>query len=730
MRLILILLAGMLPLSTQAALPSSAGHKLDKRLAVIAAAAQEQRAQPLMAAALNREIFRLNTPLETRWNAAGQVQVYLHYARDGVPPLTNTLAALGAENILVSQPLAVVQAWVPADRLYDMASLPEVTRITVPRYAVVKGALQRLPLPRTGSVESQGDQILNAQLYRTLTGYTGAGVAVGVISDGDSGVSTDQGTGDLPATIWNDPNNSTWGSTGAEGTAMMEIIYDLAPGANLGFCGPGTTAEFVQCLNDFTSHFGNTNLVIVDDLGYPGIAMFTDDPDFAVPIQQFQTANPGVRLVTAAGNDADSFWAGTWNPTSINQTINGITYTQAQNFGSTNTQLLFTVQPGDTAQYILEWADTWPPSSSTQNDPYDYDVVLFDASNNQPLACNQGFNISNNQPCNQTNSQPINTPGPQPVQGNVWTNSSSLAKNVYLEILYAPSNVSPGPNPNLKVLIESTNSQIYTTPRTAAGSIYGQSALAYPAEITAGADSAISPDSIEGYSSQGPVFMSQPGVPSFTRMKPDFVGIDCVSVTGAGGFSSPFCGTSAAAPHIAALVALFESGFPNQDPYTLLQAGAKSLGSGSPNGVYGHGLPDAVRSVAPYYGNPAATISAPASNTTVDTGQTVNFAGNCSANGVPGSVSYDWNFGANSGVADSTATSPSVSFKFVGQYTVTLTCTNQFGNTASATLNFTVQAGSSGSSGGGGGLGMITLAALLLMWIAVVLVKPAGWPQH
>ncbi|MGH8415088.1 MAG: PKD domain-containing protein, partial [Gammaproteobacteria bacterium] len=397
-----------------------------------------------------------------------------------------------------------------------------------------------------------------------------------------------------------------------------------------------------------------------------------------------------------------------------------------QNFGSNanpKTQMSFYVQPGDTVQYLLEWGDTWPSlNGSPPNDPNDYDVVLFDASNNQPLACNQGINLSMDQPCNQTNSSATNTPGPQPVQGNIWKNTSSSQKSVYLEILFDPAH-DGNPDPNLKLLISSSTSYAYTSPRTAAGSIYGQSALPSPYEITAGADSAASPDSIESYSSQGPVFFSQPGAPSFTRMKPDFVGIDCVSVTGAGGFSNPFCGTSAAAPHIAALVALFESGFPSDDPYDLLKAGAKPLGNGgSPNGVYGYGLPDAVRSVASHYANPVASISSPASGATVETGTAVSFSGNCSANSVPGSLSYDWNFGSNSGVADSSATNPSVSFTFVGQYTVTLTCTNAFGNTGTATRDFTVKAASSGGSSGGGGgaLGLLALACLLITRLAAV----------
>jgi PKD domain/Subtilase family len=720
-------LAGALP---HTVLATDSTHKLGTRIAVIAAAAQENRSQVLMSSALTREIFQRNSPLEARWNAAGEVQVSLHYDRSGAPPKLNSLKALGANSIVVSEPLAVVQAWVPAGALYQLAALPEVTRITIPRYAMVKRAFSGSPLPRTGSVDSQGDQILNAQLYRTLTGFTGAGVSVGVISDGDDHIASSQSTGDLPAAIWDDPSLP---GSGDEGTAMMEIVHDLAPGANLGFCGPETDVDFVQCLTDFANHFGDSNLVIVDDLGFPGIAMFTDDPDFAVPIQQFQASNPDVRLVTAAGNDAENFWTGSWNPTSIDQTINGINYTEAQNFGSStspNTGMSFYVEPGDTVDYILEWADSWPSlSGNPPDDPNDYDVALLDSQGNI-LSCVQGenFGVATDPPsatsCPYTGAPAsTTTPGPQPVMGFYWTNNGSSTANVSLEILYRLADGNP--DQHLKVLVFTQNYQVTISPRTAAGSIYGQSALPYPAEITAGADNENSPDSIEFYSSQGPIFLSQPATGSSMRMKPDFVGVDCVSVTGAGGFPNPFCGTSAAAPHIAALVALLESGFPGDDPYDLLMAGAMPLGSGSPNGVYGYGLPNAVHSVASMYGSPTASITAPANGAILTTGQATNFSGNCSANGAPGTVGYDWNFGAASGIGDFTTANPSVTFKYAGQYMVTLTCTNQFGNTGTASINFSVQTTPSSGSGGGG-WGMMTLGALLLLQLSSALLGKSG----
>ncbi len=709
--------------------PPVVSGKLDARLAVIAHAAAEQRLAPLMGAALNRELTRQNSPLQARWNAAGQVQVYLHYDRFGLPPSRTELSALGATRVVRSPALGVVQAWVPATQLNAAASLPEVARVTVPRYAYAKRAPHSGAMPRTGSVDTEGDQILGAATFRQATGYTGQGITLGVLSSGATGIAQDQSTGDLPSNVWVDPN---YPGSGAEGTAMMEIIYDLAPGVKrLLFCGPNTTADFVNCLSDMANQGVN---VIVDDLGFPGVALFTDG-GFATAVENFAQAHPGIQLVTAAGNDATAFWAGTWNSTPVNVTVNGVHYTQAQNFGTAaapDAQMSFGVQPGDTVSWVVEWDDPWVDSSSitktTPNDPNDYDVVLFGA-NGTALACNQGINLSTtNGSCNQTNTQPLNTPGPQPLQGNQWQNTGKSAVTVYLDIFYVAGN--PGPAIKVQVFSQNAN-KVSTSPQTPTGSIYGQSALPYPYEITVGAINAGDAFNgnyiIEPYSSRGPVQLQFPSPTS--RMKPDFVSVDCVQVTGVGGFPAPFCGTSAAAPHIAGLIALLESAYPAPNPYQLLQDGAIPLGNGTPNGIYGYGLAniqDTLNKVPPPL---AVSFTVPS---TVTTATPVTFQGGCLANGSANGVTYSWNFGNTASPATSTATNPAVTFSSAGNIAVSLQCTNNQGTTNTVTRSVNVTAppasntGSSSSHGGGGSLDLFTLALLLLSAGAVTRRKAGG----
>lgn len=688
----------------QAATPTGTGT-LDKRLMPIADAAERHVEAPLMRAALSRQAAHLNTPFDARWDATGKVQVYLHLTPGSTGPGTQALTALGATGIRQSRELGVIEAWVPAAALNSATKLQGITRVTLPRYALHRKAPTLGPVALTGSVDTQGDNLLGAASFRSQTGINGSGITLGVISDGDDSISESQATGDLPSNIWNDPNDAggsngfSAASSGDEGTAMMEIVYDLAPGVKrLGFCGPQTDVDFITCLDDFASDISAN--IIVDDLAFPGGAMFTTDT-FTSGVQSFATAHPGIHLVAATGNDGTGYWQGTWTPESVSTTVNGVSYTLANNFGSAP-YLQLTVPAGDTIAYILQWSDPWD-DNATVNDPNDYDVVVFDNPNGlsggssagqKAVACNQGINVGPTSPttvCNQSNSQPLNTPGPTPVQGSEWkaVKSGGLSSSTYyLEVLQRSGDGSPAPNLKILVFDVTEPEQVLVNPRTA-GSVYGHAALAAPTEISAGAINAqlASPGNlafIEAYSSEGPVESGVTGEIMQSIPKPDFSAPDCVSVTGAGGFPSPFCGTSAAAPHIAGLVALLMQGYPNQDPYTLLQDAASQpdpgASSGSPpfNGSYGYGVPVLTslltQSIFPV---PAASISSPSEGAKLVIGQPFSFVSSCTT-ASSHTLQPSWDFGG-SGAASSTAQDPSVTFNTAGNYTFTLTCTDTAG---------------------------------------------------
>src|SRR5207247_1198315 len=126
-----------------------------------------------------------------------------------------------------------------------------------PTVGPVVGGLAVAPPPRRADV-------LRAQ------GLDGNGVVVGVISDGIDSVQAAQATHDLPDVVVPNDLRCQRGA-GDEGTALLEIVHDVAPGAKLLFSGPASSLDMidtVECLVDAGAN------VIVDDLGFFGEPYF------------------------------------------------------------------------------------------------------------------------------------------------------------------------------------------------------------------------------------------------------------------------------------------------------------------------------------------------------------------------------------------------------------------------------------------------------------------------
>jgi len=124
-------------------------------------------------------------------------------------------------------------------------------------------------------------------------------------------------------------------------------------------------------------------------------------------------------------------------------------------------------------------------------------------------------------------------------------------------------------------------------------------------------------NTIEPYSSEGPVTIRFPT--NETRSKPDITGVDNVSVTGAGGFGSPFPGTSAAVPHITGIAALIWSKDPSKSAAEIKTA---ILNNADPKGdsfIFGSGLANASSAYYSLY-PPGISITSISPSTGVNTG--------------------------------------------------------------------------------------------------------------
>src|SRR4030095_14250481 len=125
----------------------------------------------------------------------------------------------------------------------------------------------------------------------------GTDVRVCLRSDGIDSLQEAQPTNDLPDVVV--PNDARCQrGVGDEGTALLEIVHDVAPSAKLLFSGPASSLDMidaVQCLTDAGAD------VIVDDLGVFGEPFFEDGP-VAAAVDAAVTA--GVSYHSSAGNEA------------------------------------------------------------------------------------------------------------------------------------------------------------------------------------------------------------------------------------------------------------------------------------------------------------------------------------------------------------------------------------------------------------------------------------------
>jgi subtilisin family serine protease len=473
------------------------------------------------------------------WQQGAWLHVYveLHTTAQDV---LDVLRAHGLAIERVNDNFGVVQGWIiPAD-IPGLADLDAVIAITpvLPGYH------------RTGAVNSQGDAASRANLVRAQ-GYDGIGVTVGVISNGIDSLGSAQATGDLGSVAV--PPGCQAG-TGDKGTAMLEIVHDLAPGASLLFASAGMgNLDFINAVNCLRAAGAR---IIVDDVGLFDEPYFQDG---SVATTVRTTVLAGVSYATAAGNDALSrleqpFCPG---PGGFHDFVCGS--------GTTGNEI--DVPPGTTLFCDLQWNDPFGGSAN------DYDLLAEDAIGGTLLA------VSNNM---QNGTQ-------NPYEFITWHNPLGVTVPVLIGIGFFQ-----GQGRLLKLYCFDNQAAVqFVTVDTPSSSIFGHAAV--PEVVTAAAIDLNSPGpaTVENFSSQGPVNIFFPA--QETRPKPDIAGFDGVSTTLA--HFSPFFGTSAAAPHVAAVAALLLSKNPFLTPAqvkTALMTGAVDIGALGFDYVAGAGRLDAL----------------------------------------------------------------------------------------------------------------------------------------
>ena len=450
---------------------------------------------------------------------------------------------LGLQLVLVSPDQHLITGFLPILKIGDLGTVPGFASIT-PVWA-----------PKLRAAVSEGDAAMKTDVYRDTTGATGAGIAVGVISDSanqadtnrdgnpDRGLAESQRTGDLPATgvdiIQDGPTNGT-----DEGRGMMEVIHDIAPGASLifntGVYGPQQMATAIQALVQAGAD------VIVDDVGYVNEPMF----NYGVLGQAVEGAVANeVVYVTAAGNEGDNGWFDVGRFTS-GRVGNVVGNFQDFNAGAgTDTLQNFVLQTGQTLDLVLQWDETFLEGGSYRGEyqvTNDVNVLITDKTGTRVLE--------------QFTDVAMHTD--EALERVVFTNNGFYGTNEFAIAIQWGSGTAPG---KLKWVRFDGNAD---AEYQGASTIFGH-AMAVHA-LTVGA---VNPTTqqVRPYSSVGPNSVEHPPVgqlhefPEVYGSKPNMVAPDGVHAGQfANGSGGVFTGTSAAAAHVAGLAALVQENNPDE----------------------------------------------------------------------------------------------------------------------------------------------------------------------
>jgi len=255
------------------------------------------------------------------------------------------LAQLGIRQSDIEASSSLIKVTVPLNDLSALAM--QLTGV-----AFIRPPYTPFPL----GTPSEGGGVIGADAFHTA-GIRGSGAKVAVIDLGFSGLAQAQARGDLPyAAVQNDLSGTGLSSGISHGTAVAEIVYDIAPDAQLYLI---KIADEVDLDLAVTYCLSNGIDIINHSLGWYN-TNFYDGTGTIAEIAQ-RAVSGGILWVNAAGNEAESHWEGV--------------FSDGNSDGWLDQNVTFYATAGSQTMLFLTWNE-WPQAST------DYDLYLFDPSSN------------------------------------------------------------------------------------------------------------------------------------------------------------------------------------------------------------------------------------------------------------------------------------------------------------------------------------------------------------
>ncbi|HEY3435858.1 MAG TPA: hypothetical protein VGK41_09425, partial [Solirubrobacterales bacterium] len=346
-----------------------------------------------------------------------------------------------------------------------------------------------------GSVVSEGVTQLGAQEARETFEEDGGGITVGVLSDSlnqaneavpGGPIATRQPQDVLSKDLPGKRNTCPGQSTAVEdlrdyefepgeeepfdeGRAMLQIVHDMAPAAELAFNsafnGELAFAEGIEDLAKPVIEGGAGAQVIVDDVGYFEEPFFQDGP---VAAAVNKVAEDGATYLSAAGNDnlfdGEDNEIASWEAPEYRDSggcpqqvaaLSELNGGHCMDFNpeeaATDRTFGIKVEPEEVLTVDLQWAEPWEGVET------DLDAVLLDADG-EVLTGSVEANVAETQ---------------QPVEIVQWENPTELEQTVQLVI----NKFSGAGDPRLKFIFLQNGGGVSGTeyPRSGGGDVVGPS---------------------------------------------------------------------------------------------------------------------------------------------------------------------------------------------------------------------------------------------------------------
>ncbi len=326
------------------------------------------------------------------------------------------------------------------------------------------------------------------------------------------------------------------------GTAIAEIIHDLAPGATLYLAEAATVTEVAQAVDWLISQGVHIINMSLNAPFFPP----SDGQGFDALTVEKAYAH-GILWVNAAGNYGNKHWQGTWR----DEDYDGYLEFAPGDEGNT-------LSAGGDFMVVLRWDDPWGQACN------DYDLVVRWRNNS-----GQSGELISAQPqdCR---------PGAQPLE----MVSGAATQGMTLEVRVRK-----------RSLVFGGRLEVFAVGGTLEH-VVPEGSVAPPADsakaLAVGAAPHFNMASLHSYSSRGPGARGS--------IKPDVVGPDNVSTASFG--PGAFAGTSAAAPHVTGIAALIKSLHPDWGPDQIREAIRQwtiDMGAPGPDNSYGWGAVDVAR---------------------------------------------------------------------------------------------------------------------------------------